>query len=320
VIQPQSSTVSKREYWAFALPFYAKACILSPAVVWVSALVIPPLQLVLHVRHASARGTLLAMAFGVGFGAALFLGMLGTAIGCDIKRNWGQSEPTVDWNPLIFWKLFLYAGSLMFLVLTFLSYRQRWWLSVEFGAFAILSWFFARGMAAKVRLPEGASPLERSDDGESTHERRLKHWAGGHLHPGFVAMEYFAVIMNRSFVIFITDDALRGWKFHGMVSSFEPLFYEPVEALLDDANMTPGSEAFEELMRGRDTFCWPYTELRSVEFINRQKWGMGPILHVGRLRIRFHGVRRQREFILLGNAHGQLISDMITSRIQPAHP
>jgi hypothetical protein len=27
----------------------------------------------------------------------------------------------------------------------------------------------------------------------------------GHLHSGFVAMEYFALILNRSFLVFITD-------------------------------------------------------------------------------------------------------------------
>jgi hypothetical protein len=80
--------------------------------------------------------------------------------------------------------------------------------------------------------------------------------------------------------------------------------------------MTPGSQTFEELMYGRHTFSVLFSEIRSVEFINRQKWGMGPIPHVGRLQILLHG-RRKREFILLGSAHGQVIGDMISSRIQP---
>jgi len=118
-------------------------------------------------------------------------------------------------------------------------------------------------------------------------------------------------------LVFITAEGLRVWKFHGMVSSLEPLFYEPVQALLDDPDMTPGSQAFEELMQRRHTFSVPYGEIRSVEFVNRQKWGMGPIRHSGRLLVGFRARRLKREFILLGNAHGQLIRDMIASRIQP---
>lgn len=259
------------------------------------------------------------MAFGVGIGAAFFVGMLGTAIGYDVRRNWHQSDPTVEWNPIWFWKLFLYAGSLMFSAFTVLAFRQRSWFGIEFGFFAILSWFAAQSMASTIRLPRSTIPLDDQAGGEPVlHGLRHKHWGGGHLHPGFVAMEYFALILNRSFLVFITDDGLRCWKFYGLVSSLEPLFYEPVEALLDDPDMTPGSEPFEELMHRRHTFSIPYTEIGSVRFVDRQKWGMGPVPHTGRLRIRFRGLRPPREFILLGNAHGQLICDMIASRIPRA--
>ena len=80
-----------------------------------------------------------AMAFGVGIGTAFFAGMLGTAIGFDVKRNWRQSEPTMEWNPLLFWKVFLYGGSLMFVTAAVLSYHLGRWLTFEFAGFAILS-------------------------------------------------------------------------------------------------------------------------------------------------------------------------------------
>lgn len=89
-------------------------------------------------------------------------------------------------------------------------------------------------------------------------------------------MEYCALILNRSFLVFITEGGLRGWQFHGMITSLEPMFYEPVEALLDDPDMAPGSAAFEELMQQRHTFFMPYAEIVSVEFIDRRKWGMVP--------------------------------------------
>ncbi|MBZ5590806.1 MAG: hypothetical protein LAP39_01115 [Acidobacteriia bacterium] len=278
----------------------------------------PPLLWILHGLHQDfIKATLATMAIGLGIGGVFFLGMLGTAIGYDVKRNWGQREPTLEWNPLLFWKVFLYAGSLMFLTFGFLSYRQGWWLSVEFGVFAILCWLVARGIAVSVRRPKRSSIAARPEGSDlPVHSRSAKHWAGGHLHPGFVGMEYFALILNRSFLVFITEDGLRSWQFRGVVSSLEPLFYEPVEVLLDDPDMTPGAPAFEELMQQRRTLFVPYTEIRSVEFVNRQKWGMGPISHAGRLRVQFRK-RRTREFILLGNANGNLIRDMIASRIQP---
>ena len=316
---PSHPTASDRyAYWASALRFYAKAALLQSAVFWGTALVVPPVLWVLHIRHSSLRAVVTTMAFGVGIGATFFVGMLGAAIGSDVRRNWHQSDPTLEWNPLLFWKLFLYAGSLMFLTFAFLSYGQAWWLKVGFVTFAVLSWFAARSMVVTVRLPQAGPPLERQDHGGLIHhEPRLKHWGGGHLHPGFVAMEYFALILNRSFLVFITNEGLRCWKFHGLVSSLEPLFYEPVEALLDAPDMPPGSKAFEELMRGRNTFCLPYGSISSVAFVNRQKWGMGSVPHSGILLIRFSGNRTQREFILLGSAHGQLITDLISSRIRP---
>ena len=278
----------------------------------------PPLLWLLHgLRQQSIRPTLTVMAIGLGVGALFFLGVLGTAIGYDIKRNWGRPERALEWNPLLFWRVFLQGGSLMFVALALLFYRQAWYLSLGFAAFAILCWLIGGVIAAPLRLPESVQPEIREDTGRSeVHMSKHKHWGGGHLHPGFVAMEYFGLVLNRSFLIFITEGGLRGWKFHGVVSSMEPLFYLPAEVLLDDPEMTPGSQAFENFMRQHHGFVWPYSEIRSVEFLDRQKWGMGPIPHDGRLRLRFSR-HASRELILLGSPQGQLIRSMIASRIQP---
>ena len=136
----------------------------------------------------------------------------------------------------------------------------------------------------------------------------------GHLHAGFVAMEYFALILNRSFLVYITDDGLRGWKFCGPVTAFSPQFYKPIEELLDDPEMEPGSEGFNDLMHGPDTFLIPYSAIRSVEFVGRTKWGMGSILHSGILSLGLTGDVR-REFILLGFAYGDGIRDSIASKV-----
>ncbi len=72
-------------------------------------------------------------------------------------------------------------------------------------------------------------------------------------------MEYFALILNRSFLVLITDDGLRGWKFSGPVSTSRPEFYKPFEALLDEREMAPGSLAFNDLFNGPKTFFIPYS-------------------------------------------------------------
>jgi hypothetical protein len=260
------------------------------------------------------RRTLAITALGLGIGILFFLIVLGTAIGYDVNRNWSQSNRTVEWNPLWFWKVFLYSGACMFILSAFFSYRRGWWLTAEFGVFAFVCHVVARGMAVRIRLPEKALRLNRGDFEAST-QARLKHWGGGHLHAGFVAMEYYALVLNRSFLVFITDEGLQGWRFHGPVSSMEPLFYQPAEDLLDDPGLFPGSPAFDELMRQRATFLAPYAKIKSVELIEKQKWGMGPIPHAGRLKLQLFGLPSTREFILLGQPRAHLIRDMISSRI-----
>jgi hypothetical protein len=126
-------------------------------------------------------------------------------------------------------------------------------------------------------------------------------------------MEYLAIILNRSFLVFITDEGLRGWKFTGPVNVWFPTFYKPSEELLDDPEMSPGSAAFNELMRGPDTFLIPYTEIRSVDFVIKTKWGMGGIPHAGILSIHLTE-GRNREFILLGDAYGEGIRNSILRR------
>jgi hypothetical protein len=135
----------------------------------------------------------------------------------------------------------------------------------------------------------------------------------GHLHPGFVAMEYFALILNRSFLVFLEDEGLRCWKFAGPTSAFTPGFYKPIEELLDDPEMAPGSAAFNDLMHGSGTFLIPYGMIRYVDFTAKTKWGMGPILHSGILSLGF-AEERMREFILLGGAPGAAIRAAIVAK------
>jgi hypothetical protein len=44
---------------------------------------------------------------------------------------------------------------------------------------------------------------------------------------GFVAMEYFAATLNRTFVVFVAPDGLYGWRVEGPVSARNRLYFEP---------------------------------------------------------------------------------------------
>jgi len=252
-------------YWTVALKFYARAASIQSAVAWVPGLLLPPVFWLLHGAHlASLGGLVAATEFGGGIGAAFFLGMFGAAIASDISRNWGKSERELDWNPLLFWRVFLYLGSLMFAAAGFASYRLGWSRSLEFGAFAVLCWLGAGAIGGRIRLPKKAEVSALSiPEVQSGHEPRKRHWAGGHLHEGFVAMEYFALILNRSYLVFITEAGLRGWRFRGVVSSLEPMFYENAEALLDDPDLAEGSARLKSLCSaGMGSSCVTLTSNR----------------------------------------------------------
>jgi hypothetical protein len=135
-----------------------------------------------------------------------------------------------------------------------------------------------------------------------------------HLHPGFVAMEYFALILNRSFVVFITPEGLRGWKFCGPVGNRDSLYFKSVEEMLDDPEVEPASRDFEEWMSERPGFFIPRKQIVSADFVPTKKWGMGSIPHSGKLYVQLTE-NRKREFILLGNADGEYLREAIISGV-----
>jgi hypothetical protein len=66
----------------------------------------------------------------------------------------------------------------------------------------------------------------------------------------------------------------------------------------------PTSSDFRETMRAsRHSFFLPRTEIVDAEFDGTPKWGMGKIVHSGKLRLRLRSGRR-RQFSLLGEAYG----------------
>jgi hypothetical protein len=131
---------------------------------------------------------------------------------------------------------------------------------------------------------------------------------------GFVAMEYYALMWNRTYVVFIAPEGLYGWKAHGYVTSEHPNYYQPYADLLEDPEMMQDYDAIRKLSELKGGFFIRRSNIITAEIIDKQKWGMGLIPHCGRIRIHLT-TGKSREFILLGSVYPQSIQDNILGKI-----
>jgi hypothetical protein len=127
---------------------------------------------------------------------------------------------------------------------------------------------------------------------------------------GFVAMEYYALIMNRTFVVFVSPDGLYGWKAVGAVAGGAAGYYQPFQELLADSNLMHDLIAIKKLAALAGGFFIPKGQIRSAEAVPQQKFGMAGIPHSGRILIHFVS-GGSREFIPLGSVDGASIARSI---------
>jgi hypothetical protein len=100
-------------------------------------------------------------------------------------------------------------------------------------------------------------------------------------------------------------------KFRGLVASDEGRYFEPALNLLDDPWITPGTAGFQKAMKeSRANFFIPRADIIDVQFDSSPKWGMGPIPHAGKLKVRLRN-GKVRVFVLLGDAYGDGIRRVI---------
>jgi len=130
-------------------------------------------------------------------------------------------------------------------------------------------------------------------------------------------MEYYFLILNRSFLVFTYPEGLYSWKFRGLVSSLTPLFFKPFEDILSDPELIPGSNEFKEMMEESGSFWIPRNEIATAEFVPALKWGMGPVPHSGKLYVRTTS-GKSREFILLGSQDGGAVCAAVLSGVSIA--
>lgn len=143
----------------------------------------------------------------------------------------------------------------------------------------------------------------------------------------FVAMEYHWLILNRTFLILITDNELIGIKVHG------PIGVESSDALVNlvpltvDGNLQNPysyisakyldrikdidlkSNAF--LKANTSNFRINKSDIVAVSYDKSKKWGMGYYPHDGKVYLRTRD-NKKREFIILGSQSGQEIKTILS--------
>jgi hypothetical protein len=170
---------------------------------------------------------------------------------------------------------------------------------IAYGTFVFLNTFF------KLKNLESLEDAFEEDQDTAADSDKVS---------GFVAMEYYWLILNRSFLVFIASDGLYGWKFEGAVDASNTSYFEPYAAMLHDPEFRKSPAALSKLARQRGSFYIPRNLVLSAEYDPAHKWGMGPIPHSGKLRLRLAN-GRTREFILMGSVDGDSIRQEVLSGV-----
>ncbi len=131
---------------------------------------------------------------------------------------------------------------------------------------------------------------------------------------GFVAMEFYWGVSNRTFLVMVAPDGLFGWKVTGPVTNADRGFFEPYQQMLKDPGFPRDLPAIRKLAGLRGGFIYPRSEVVAVTSDDRRQWGMGGIPHAGHVQLRFTS-GMTRKFILLGEVIPGEVRDRIVATL-----
>lgn len=137
----------------------------------------------------------------------------------------------------------------------------------------------------------------------------------------FVAMEYYALILNRTYKVYVADRMIAGAKIRGLTAS--PPFPSDGDKLPERwlrSFQVPAYDAMDVttprfLQMNVTNFQIAWADIKSVEFDASTKWGMGNVPHSGKLYVHLRN-GRSRELILLGEQDGEVIKEMLETEIR----
>lgn len=152
--------------------------------------------------------------------------------------------------------------------------------------------------------------------------------AGNH----FIAMEYYNLMMNRTFLVLILEDCLIGLKVNGLISveaGGEPLTRSITNQMsIQDDLENPYAYLKSSYLRKienlnihgesilkieKPNFRINCNEIERVTYDKRKKWGMGHYPHDGKVYVKTKNGKK-KEFIILGSQSGKEIEKWIDKK------
>lgn len=145
----------------------------------------------------------------------------------------------------------------------------------------------------------------------------------------FIAMEYYYLILNRTFLILLTKDYLIGIQGNGLVSieggdnilARELTATMAIKGDLTDPYSYLKNKYLEKASNldffdgslidaNKTNFIIKRSDIKNVYHDPKKKWGMGYYPHDGKVFVETIK-NKKREFIILGNQSGQDISNWL---------
>ena len=148
----------------------------------------------------------------------------------------------------------------------------------------------------------------------------------------FVAMQYYNLILNRTFLILILENHLIGFKVNGLIrvegggdsltrsitknmaiqnDLRNPYSYMKSKYLRKIENLNIFGE--EILKMEGSNFKINRKNIKSVIYDKRKKWGMGYYPHDGKVYVKTESGEK-KEFIILGSQSGEEIKNWIKKK------
>lgn len=147
----------------------------------------------------------------------------------------------------------------------------------------------------------------------------------------FIAMQYYGLILNRTYLVLITKSHIVGIVGNGLVSvqGDDPLTSLITSKMAVDGDlMNPLSYLKDKYLKRVENFdllsddlpkkhyanfVIKISDITSVEYDKTKKWGMGYYPHDGKVYMTSNN--KKREFIILGQQSGNNIAKVISNKI-----
>jgi len=148
----------------------------------------------------------------------------------------------------------------------------------------------------------------------------------------FIAMQYFGLILNRTFLVLLTKDQLIGLKVNGLVSVESggsilakelantmtvkgdlqnPYSYVKSKYLDKLQDLELAKEGI--LQHDKSNFIIRRADIINAYFDPKKKWGMGYYPHDGKVYVATNDGKK-KEFIILGNQSGHKVASLILTK------